>query len=169
MKAPALLLVLALAACEGAGAPSVPSYERPPAGYSEVTTGEPRAEIVRAVEDYYDVRARAIAAWDAAILYARLPRLASGEDRARLVNIDAWFIERMRAEKVRTVTTRIEDRGRLRVFVMGDRAVAFVHCRFDWVETGTAGEFYTRIDLERDGTWTVVRTDEVSDAEAHER
>lgn len=161
-----LLLALALAACETA--PRVPSYLRPPDGYTLVDGGVVRDDVVRVVEEYYAVRARAIAAWDATILYSRFPRLAAGEDRPRLINIDGWFIERMREHNVRLVTTKIEDRRPVRVFAKGDRAVAFVHGRFDW-ETGTAGEFYTRIDLERDGAWTVVRTDEVSESEAHER
>ncbi len=116
-----LLAVLALALLSCQGAPRQRSFERPPDGCAPALDAT-RSEVVRAVEEYYALRARAIAAWDAAMLYARYPRLATGEDRQRLVNVDGWFIERMRSGGIRIVTTKLEDRGPVRVYVKGDRA-----------------------------------------------
>ena len=144
---------------------SLSGYQDPLPGYGAATVDE-RAQIMSVVEDYYLVRTQAIAAGDAAVLYVRYPLLATAEDRARGVNTDAWFIERMKAIRVKTVRVQIEAAEPMRVFVKNDAAVAYVHGRDDWIESGTASELYTRIDLRRmEGRWTIERTDEVMQSE----
>ena len=118
------------------------------------------------VGEYYALRSRAVASDSLRELFARHPDLAHGEDRAHAVNVDAFFVERMRNIRVQTVITTPEEREPVRVFVKDDRAVAFVHGREEWIESGTALEFHTRFDLRQTaGSWSIERTDEVLESE----
>jgi len=149
--------VVLLSACAATPDP-LPGYR--------AATSEERAQAMAVLSDYYAVRAQAIAAGDVGVLYARYPLLATGEDRVHGINIEAWFIERMKAIKVKTVRVQIEAGEPVRVFVKDTAAVAYVHGRDDWEESGTAGALYVRIDLRRTDTgWTVERTDEVMQPE----
>ena len=125
-----------------------------------------RAEVLVVLDQYYSLRAHAVASDDTRGLYARFPKLALGEDRQAGVNVERLFLDRMRNINVRTVRVAIEDGDPVGVFVKENIAVAYVHGREDWIESGTASAFYTRIDLERSGgTWSIVRTDEVTQPE----
>ena len=120
---------------------------------------------MRTIDDYYSRRVRAALSGDAATIFAAYPKLAEGEDRAAGVNTDAFFVERMRTLGVTDVRFEIEELEPVRVYVKDDRAAAFVHGKETWRYPrgdATIGEFYTRLDLFRDGGgWRLERTDEV--------
>ena len=120
---------------------------------------------MRTIDDYYSRRVRAALSGDAATIFAAYPKLAEGEDRAAGVNTDAFFVERMRTLGVTDVRFEIEELEPVRVYVKDDRAAAFVHGKETWRYPrgdATIGEFYTRLDLFRDGgDWRLGRTDEV--------
>ena len=120
---------------------------------------------MHAVEDYYSRRASAAVSGDPGAIFAAYPKLAEGEDRTSGVNSDAFFVQRMRNLSVTDVSFEIEEREPVRVYIKEDRAAAFVHGRETWRYPrgdATIGEFYTRLDLFREGAgWQLDRTDEV--------
>lgn len=111
-------------------------------GYHAASTDE-RAVVMRTIEDYYSRRASAALSGDAATI----------------------FVERMRNLGVTDVRFEIEEREPARVYVKDGRAAAFVHGKQTWRYPrgdATIGEFYTRLDLFREGGgWQLDRTDEV--------
>ena len=138
-------------------------------GYTRASDGE-RASVMRTIEDYYARRERAALTGDTSVLFAAYTELADGEDRSKGINVDAFFVQRMRAIGILGLTHDIEANEPVGVYVSDSNAVAFVHGRYSWQNPhgpSTIGEFYTRIDLVRHvGGWLPVRTDEV---ELHER
>lgn len=133
-------------------------------GYRRASEAE-RAAVLRVIADYYTRRERAALTGDASVLFSAYPQLADGEDRARGVNADAFFFERMRAVRIAGLTFDLDGYEPIGVYVRDDTALAFVHGLETWLNgfgPPTKGEFYTRIDLVREGAgWRPIRTDEV--------
>ena len=151
-------LALAIAGCAEARPDPLPGYE--PA------SSEQRAAVASVVSAYYDLRNRAAITGDIAPLYAAHPALAKDEDKRSGVNVEAFFVERMRALSVTRVTVEIEASEPLKVYVNETRAVAYVHGRETWdlpPGTGqTIGEIFVRLDLHLAGSgWLIDRTDEL--------
>ncbi|HKY49944.1 MAG TPA: hypothetical protein VJP45_01690 [Candidatus Limnocylindria bacterium] len=158
---PALLpaLIVAAAACVSATDP-LPGFVR--------AAGEERASLVRAVADYYTVRGRAFVSGHLRDLYVAYPKLAQGEDIREGINLDAHHFRQWREVDASEAAHQLEAYEPMRIFVNGDRAVAFVHGTemFEIRGGPSGGEFFTRIDLARDaGRWIVERTDEQMMAE----
>lgn len=126
------------------------------------------ASVRSAIEEYYDLRGRAAVTGDIAPLYSRHRGLAVGEDRTKGVNVEAFFVERIQSFNRETSGPRVTEMrfdatayGPLRVYVMGETAVAFVHGIEEWHDVGTKAEMRVRFDLRRESErWTIERTDE---------
>lgn len=134
-------------------------------GYRQASAGE-RAAVVAVLSDYYDLRNRAAVTGDVAPLYSAHPALAAGEDRRSGVNVEAFFVERMRALRVSRVNVELEAAEPIKVYVNEGRAVAYVHGRETWdlpQGTGqTVSDIYVRIELRRTTSfWLIERSDEV--------
>jgi hypothetical protein len=93
---------------------------------------EERAAVVRTLSDYFEVRNLAAVTGDLAPLYSAHPELAHGEDRQTGVNVEAFFVERMRALQVSRVSVELEDGEPVKVYVKDAAAVAYVHGRETW-------------------------------------
>ena len=153
------MLALAVAACARVVDP-LPGYTR--------ASGEERAPLIRAIADYYTVRGRAFVLGDPAVLFAVYPKLAQGEDVRNGINLDASRVVLWREVDVTKVEHVLESHEPARIYVKGDRAVAFVHgTEMMQIRGGpSGGEFFTRIDLVNDADrWVVERTDEQMMAE----
>ena len=134
-------------------------------GYRQASAGE-RSAVIAVLSDYYDLRNRAAITGDVAPLYSAYPALAAGEDRRSGVNVEAFFVERMRALRVSRVNVELEAAEPIKVYVNEGRAVAYVHGRETWdlpPGTGqTVSEIYVRMDLRHStGVWLIERSDEV--------
>ena len=155
-----LALLLALAACARLADP-LPGYAR--------ASDEDRAALMRAVSDYYTVRARAFVSGDAAVLFAAYPKLAQGSDMREGINVDALRVPSMHELSLMDIRDELEGYEPARVYVKQREAVVFVHGLEIWNYTrgGYTGlEFFTRIDLVNDADrWLVERTDEQMMAE----
>jgi hypothetical protein len=151
-------VLLSVAACAQARPDPLPGY-RP-------ASAEERAAVMRTLSDYFEVRNRAAVTGDLAPLYLAHPSLAAGEDRHAGVNVEAFFVERMRALRVSRVLVDLEHREPVKVYVKDTAAVAYVQGQ----ETldlppgsgQTVGAFFVRFDL-REGLsgWLIERTDEL--------
>lgn len=127
-----------------------------------VATADERAAIARVIEEYYALRDRAVVTGDIRSLYAIHPKLAVAEDRRSGVNVEGWFVERMRSLAIRAVT--VDEIEPLRAYVKHGAAVAFVHGVETWEYLSgppTKGELLVRFDLSLDrDRWVIERTDE---------
>lgn len=116
-----------------------------------------------AIADYYTVLGRAFVTGDIRSLHAAYPNLASGEDIRNGINLETLRLRSWREVEATSARHELEPYEPMRIFVNGDRAVAFVH-GIEWFEIRggpSGGEFFTRIDLVSDaGRWIVERTDE---------
>jgi len=132
-------------------------------GYAPASSEE-RAALMRAVSDYYVVRARAFVSGDTGALFAAYPKLQQGEDLREGINLDGFWLPHMRELGVVDVTDDLEGYEAARFYVKEAAAVAFVHGWEIWnYPRGdhTGLEFFTRIDLASDADrWVVERTDE---------
>jgi hypothetical protein len=149
-------LALVTAACAQPRPDPLPGYR--PASL------EARAAVIRVVSEYYETRNRAAVTGDIAPLYAAHPALAQGEDRRSGVNVEAFFVERMRALGVTRVAVDLEASEPVKVYVNEKRAVAYVHGRETWdlpPGTGqTISEIFVRVDLRQLTIgWLIERTD----------
>ncbi|HEY9325968.1 MAG TPA: hypothetical protein VIS26_05310 [Candidatus Limnocylindria bacterium] len=148
-----LLCVLAGCACS---ADPLPGYRS--------ASSEEHAALVRAVSEYYALRARVFVSGDAAALFAAYPKLQHGEDLREGINLDGFWVPHMRELDVVDVSDDLEGYEAARFYVKETAAVAFVHGWETWnYPRGdhTGLEFFTRIDLAIDaGGWVVERTDE---------
>jgi hypothetical protein len=149
-------LALVTAACAQPRPDPLPGYR--PASL------EARAAVIRVVSEYYETRNRAAVTGDIAPLYAAHPALAHDEDRTSGVNVEAFFVERMRALGVTRVAVEIEAREPVKVYVNGIRAVAYVNGRETWdLPTGagqTISGIFVRLDLRQATSgWVIERTD----------
>jgi hypothetical protein len=127
---------------------------------------EERAAVVRTLSDYFEVRNLAAVTGDLAPLYSAHPELAHGEDRQTGVNVEAFFVERMRALQVSRVSVELEDGEPVKVYVKDAAAIAYVHGRETWdLAPGmgqTVGEILVRFDLRHaTSRWLIARTDEL--------
>jgi len=118
------------------------------------------------LSDYFRFRNRAAVTGDLGPLYSAHPSLAHGEDRQLGVNVEAVFVERMRAQRVSHVSVELEDREPVKVYVKDATAVAYVHGRETWDLAPGAGrtisEIVVRFDLHRAATgWLIERSDEL--------
>jgi hypothetical protein len=134
-------------------------------GYRPASPVE-RAAVVGAVSEYFALRNRAAITGDLAPLYGAHPSLTHGEDRRTGVNTEAFFVERMRAQRVSRVSVDLEDREPVKVFLKETAAVAYVHGRETWdLAPGsgqTVSEIVVRIDLRQGASgWLVERTDQL--------
>ena len=101
-------------------------------GYRRASEAE-RAAVLRVIADYYTRRERAALTGDASVLFSAYPQLADGEDRARGVNADAFFFERMRAVRIAGLTFDLDGYEPIGVYVRDDTALAFVHGLETWL------------------------------------
>ncbi len=136
-------LAFAMAACAQARPDPLPGY-RP-------ASPEERAAVIRVVSDYYELRNRAAVTGDIASLYVAYPALAQGEDRSSGVNVEAFFVERMRAQGVTHVAVDLEASEPVKVYVNETKAVAYVNGRETWdLRPGTGqtiGGIFVLLDL----------------------
>jgi hypothetical protein len=131
-------------------------------GYTRASTQE-HASLIRAVGDYYALRARAFVLSDPTVLFAAYPKLAQGQDVRDGINLDAIRVPQWREVQVTEVTHVLESYEPARIYVRGSSAVAFVHgTEYMQIRGGpSGGEFFTRIDLvNEEDRWVVERTDE---------
>jgi hypothetical protein len=154
----AALLAVSLGGCAEARPDPLPGYR--PASPSE------RAAVVSVVSEFYAIRNHAAVTGDIAPLYNAHPSLARGEDRQTGVNVEAFFVERMRAQRVSRVSVDLEDREPVKVYVKDAAAVAYVRGRETWdLPAGsgqTVGGFFVRFDLRQGPSgWLIERTDEL--------
>jgi hypothetical protein len=155
-------LAIAVAACAPARPDPLPGYR--------LASPEERTAVVRVVSDYYDLRNRAAVSGDIAPLYVAHPALAQGEDRRSGVNVEAFFVERMRAQGVTRIAVDLEASEPVKVYVNEKRAVAYVHGRETWdLPPGrgqTISEIFVRVDLRQlTSGWLIERTDELEPGE----
>ena len=158
MRVLAATLVVVLAACTQARPDPLPGYT--------AASPEERAAVMRTLSGYFELRSRAAVSGDLAPLYLAHPGLATGEDRRVGVNVEAFFVERMRALRVSRVSVDLEDGEPVRVYVKDAAAVAYVHGRETWdlaLGTGqTVSEIVVRFDLRQARTgWLIERSDEL--------
>jgi hypothetical protein len=153
----AAALLVFLTACAQARPDPLPGY-RP-------ASAEERTAVMTTLSDYFSVRNLAAVTGDLAPLYTAHPSLAHGEDRQVGVNVEAFFVERMRAQRVSRVSVDLEDREPVKVYVKDTAAVAYVHGRETWDLAPGAGqtlsEIVVRFDLRHATSgWLIERTDE---------
>lgn len=82
------------------------------------------------------------------------------------MNVEAFFVERMRAQRVSRVGVDLEQREPVKVYVKDAAAVAYVHGRETWdLAPGrgqTITEILVRFDLRHAASgWLIERTDEL--------
>ncbi len=155
-----------LSACATAAAPA-----REPLG-EVVLANTPVAAVVN---EYFHYRKLAVVARDAEILWARFPALRNGEDMPTGINTEGWHA--MRSDAARSLSDviyELDRYDRIRMREVNDQLVVRVHGLERYIEAdfsnGTAGAFILDLYLRRDqGSWRVVRTDEMTLAESHER
>jgi hypothetical protein len=154
----AVAVLLSAAACTQARPDPLPGY-RP-------ALSEERIAVMTTLSDYFAVRNLAAVTGDLAPLYTAHPSLAHGEDRQVGVNVEAFFVERMRSLRVSRVSVDLEAREPVKVYVKDAAAVAYVHGRETWdLSPGsgqTISEVLVRFDLRRATSgWLIERTDEL--------
>jgi hypothetical protein len=125
---------------------------------------------MRTLSDYFDARNHAAVTGDLAPLYSAHPSLAHGEDRRLGVNVEAFFVERMRALRVSRVSVELELSDPVKVYVNDATAVAYVHGQETWdLPPGsgqTMSEIVVRFDLHHaTSDWLIERTDELVQGE----
>lgn len=142
--------------------------------------GEPLAfgsAVRAAVNEYFHLRKLAVVRGDIEILWSRFPDLRVGEDVQTGVNVERRAA--MRSDSAPSLADVIYDidRGeRAQVRMDGDRAVVCVHGLERYISgdfsDGMAAEFIRYLHLRREAggdRWSVVRTDEVTLPEYHDR
>lgn len=162
----AALLTLAAAACAN------------PMGRSPEPFGERLdrdGPFVAVVNKYFHYRKLAVVARDVEILWTHFPQLRTGEDLSAGVNTEGWLATR--SDAGRSVIDVVYDLDRyepIQARTTGDDSVVRVHGLERFVQTdftdGTAGEFIIDLYIRRVGSdWVLMRTDEMTLAEYHER
>jgi hypothetical protein len=162
MARPFVAAALALAAMTCAQADPLAGY-RP-------ASAEERPLVIGAISYYYELRNHAAVTGDLAPLYRAHPALAQGQDRRSGVNVESFFVERMRALGVTHVAVDLEASEPVKIYLSETKAVAYVHGRETWDllpgSGQTIGEIRVRLDLLHGPSgWTVERTDEVEQGE----
>lgn len=148
-----------------------PTGERPLyARFADVWSTFP--DVVAAVQEYYGRYGEALVACDVRPLWERYPALASGKDLAAGINIEGVHVVQGWCGIVLATRFELERVAPLRIHTHGDTVDVTVHGVY-WFDTRgaqSAGEFQTTITLRKsDGSWSVVRTDEVTLPEWHAR
>lgn len=95
-------------------------------GYTRASASE-HASLLRAISDYYTLRARAFVLGDESVLLAAYPKLAEGANLKEGINLDAFRIPLWREAEATEVTHQVDSYEPTRIYVSGIRAVAFVH------------------------------------------
>jgi hypothetical protein len=153
--APLVAAVLVLAC----GADPLPGYR--------AATADERASVLAVIAEYFDLLDSAVVSGDIGPLRARHPLLAQGTDAQRGINSEAVTLQlpSVRDHLIREARVDPQAYEPVRVYLQGDRAVAYVHGWYTWDRvTGapTQGELRVRFDLSRAADrWTIERTDEV--------
>lgn len=116
-------------------------------------------------EEYFVLRREANLRANADLLHRRFPALASAEDPARGVNVEAWEIRRL--TPVSRLDFDLEYYEPIRVFVHEREVEVIVHGLFASDSRGS-GEFKLSLYFgKRDGAWELLRSDEVTLPEYH--
>lgn len=162
-RLPLVALAFAVAAC----APPDPLP-----GYAPASAVE-RAFVIAVIYDYFAMRERAAVSGDATELFEAHPALALHEDRRLGINTETFFVERVRLAWTQPkwgappvivrMTHELETYVPIGVYVVADKAVAFVHGveHFAYDSAPSSGEIFVRFDLRRSGgRWAIERTDE---------
>lgn len=142
-----------------------------PEGLAEVTSVQ-WAELHPVVNRYFFYRKQAVVAGNVKVLWQQYPALREGMNRDAAVNAEADVVERYRSLQVIDGNVAPEHYARFRVKVDGDKAVVLVngmelYLRREFEESG--GQLQIMLHLERQGGgWTVVKTDETTEAEYHQ-
>lgn len=128
--------------------------------------------IEEAVRAYYHRYEQAQANCDIETFLERYPDLAQPGPEGTGINVEQRFIP-LRCEYVKAIRFDLEGYEPMRVHVHPDGMDVRVHGLEHWTYVrppGGGGEFITTLSLrEVNGTWTVVRTDEVTLAEYHDQ
>lgn len=129
-------------------------------------------ELEEAVRTYYRRYEEAQASCDIAGFLRHYPALAEPGEPSAGINLEHRRIP-SRCDHVSTIRFDLERYEPMRVHVHPEGADVKVHGLEHWdYKAGTpgAGEFITALSLRQvSGSWTVVRTDEVTTAEYHEQ
>lgn len=118
-------------------------------------------------EEYFALRREANLRGDPDVLHRRFPALASAEDPARGINIEAWEIRRL--TPVSRLDFDLEYYEPIRMFVHETEVEVIVRGLFASDSRGS-GEFKLSLYFaKRDGAWELLRSDEVTLPEYHEQ
>lgn len=149
MRRRAVVVAIALGACV-AGPP-------PPRRAETAVVAALRPIVV----EYFALRRAANLGVDPSALHRRFPALATGEDRERGINIEAWEIANL--TPVERLEYDIEGYEPLAAWLHEDGSVEVVVHGLDRTDARGSGEFKKSLYLEdRSGEWELVRTDEVT-------
>lgn len=151
----AALTVAALVACQ-------PSARPLPTADPVVT-----AALRSVTEEYFQLRREANLRGNADLLHRRFSALASAEDPARGINVEAWEIRRL--TPVSRLDFDLEYYEPIRMFVHEGEVEVIVRGLFTSDRRGS-GEFKLSLYFaKRDGAWELLRSDEVTLPEYHEQ
>lgn len=130
-------------------------------------------EAVAAVREFHERYGQALVTCDIQRLWDRYPALASGEDIARGINSEGLHVPLLCAMRITAAHFELERNEPLRVHEHAGGVDVIVHGLewFDLADGGNSGgEFKKTFTLRQSGgSWTIVRTDEVTLAEWHQQ
>lgn len=151
----AAVTVAALVACQ-------PSARPLPTADPAVT-----AALRSLTEEYFELRRGANLRGNADLLHRRFPALATGEDPARGINVEAWEIRRF--TPVSRLDYDLEYYEPIRVFVHEGEVEVIARGLLRSDSRGS-GEFKLSLYFaKRDAAWELLRSDEVTLPEYHDQ
>lgn len=167
----ALVLVLTGCAAKGDRKQEPPLPPGAPSRLEQITPQQ-SAQFQPVVNRYFSYRKQAVVAQDVEVLHREYPDLKYGMDRTAAINAESDLVARYRGLDVIDGTIAPEHYAPLKAQVNGDRGVLLVNGLELYLSksfTDSGGQLQLLLFLERrGGVWTVVKTDETTDAEYHQ-
>jgi hypothetical protein len=158
---------------------SVPGTKPSPVQWTTLPELTPsvNAELEPAALEYFWLRRQAVVAGEPGKLWGRYPQLERGSDPAHGINAEAQLVQGMQGLEPFDGNFSLDAYGRLRGKVDGDTGELFVHGTelFLFRDSSdrlseSGGELLITLYLQRQsGRWNVVKTDEVTLGEYHEK